>query len=112
MQKVLLLQEDDIQFIEKLADKVAEKLKPSLQTTPSSSVKEKVYLTRKDAAKKLGISPPSVDKFVLDGVLPKLGLGKRGRFRLEDVENLFENLNKYYYQQRKSPYKELKKENS
>ena len=100
MEKVLLLQSDDSQFIDRIAERVVEKLKPSLQPVTTQPKQEKIYLTRKGTAEKLGVSTPTVDQFVIDGILPKLGSGKRTRFRLEDVENLFENLGKYYHRQR------------
>jgi excisionase family DNA binding protein len=100
MEKVLLLNPDDSQFIERIAEKVAEKLKLAIQPSNIPLKQDKIYLTRKNAAKKLEVSPPTLDQFVLDGILPKLGSGKRTRFRQEDVENLFENLDKYYHRQR------------
>lgn len=113
MEKVLLLQPDDSQFIDRLAEKVAEKLRPSLQPITTPPKQDKVYLTRKDAALKLGVSAPTIDQFVIDGILPKLGSGKRARFRFEDVDNLFENLEKYHHKSRsKTPYIRIKKENA
>jgi excisionase family DNA binding protein len=113
MEKVILLQPDDTQFIERIAEKVAEKLRPSFQSIQTPLKQEKVYLTRKDAAIKLGVSTPTIDQFVIDGILPKLGSGKRARFRFEDVENLFENLDKIYHKSRsKIPYIRIKKENA
>jgi excisionase family DNA binding protein len=102
MEKVFLLQSDDNQFIDKLAERVAEKLKSALTKPEITPKQEKIYLTRKQTAKKLGISPPTVDQLVADNVLTKLGTGKRGRFRLEDIENLYENFDKYYRRQRKN----------
>jgi hypothetical protein len=99
---VILLQPDDAKFIEKLAERVAEKLRYTL-TIPTTPIKhEKIYLTRKDTAIKLGVSAPTVDQFVSDNILTKLGSGKRTRFRLEDVENIYENLDKYYRRSRKN----------
>ena len=99
---VILLQPDDAKFIEKLAEKVAEKLRPSLIRVDGSPKSEKIYLTRKNTAEKLGVSAPTVDQFVSDGILPKLGSGKRARFRSEDVDNLYENIGKYYRRSRKN----------
>jgi len=112
MEKVLLVQSDDKQFIDTLAERLAEKLKPALSQTIPIPNHDKIYLTRKKTAEKLGVSTPTVDQFVNDGILPKLGSGKRARYRLEDVENLYENLDMYYRRQRKSDIKEIKKENT
>ena len=100
METVMILRPDDAKFIELIAEKVAEKLRPSLQRPELSLKQEKKYLTRKKTAEKLDISPPTVDRYVVDGLLTKLGKGKGARFRLEDVENLFENQNKYRYHHR------------
>jgi hypothetical protein len=102
METVILIKPDDVKFIELIAEKVAEKLRPSLVNLSPPIKEEKIYLTRKGAAERLCVSSPTIDQFVIDGILPKLGHGKRARYRLEDVENLYENLNKYYKKKRKN----------
>ena len=97
MEKVLLLRADDEQFIDLIASKVAEKLIPQIQQPPSLIKQEKVYLTRIDTARFLKVSPPTVDRYVDDHQLTKLGHGKGARFRMEDVENLYERQNDYKY---------------
>ena len=88
-------------LVEQIAIKVYNSLKPIIQNQ-EAPVKTNTYLTRKHTAEKLGVSAPTVDQFVADGILPKLGTGKRARFRHEDVENLYENLGKYYRRSRKN----------
>lgn len=46
------------------------------------------YLSREQAAKKLGISLPTLDKYTKSGVLTKYQLGNTGTFRykLSDIE--------------------------
>jgi len=100
----MLISPDDSKFIEVIAEKVADKLRATFQRPEQTATQEKIYLTRKRTAEKLGISSPTVDQFVHDGILEKLGSGKRTRFRLEDVENLFENLDKFYKRQRKNTH--------
>jgi hypothetical protein len=102
METIMTLKLDDAKFIELIAEKVAEKLRPSLQITEPIFKQEKVYLTRKAAAAKLGITPPTLDSLVNDQILLKLGKGKRGRFKAADIENLYENLDKYYRRPRKN----------
>jgi excisionase family DNA binding protein len=97
MEKVLLVHSDDNQFINQLAEKVAEIILPAIQQPVQPPKPEKVYLTRKETAKALDVSPPTVDRFVADKLLTKYGTGKSARFRSDEVEAFYENQNKYKY---------------
>jgi hypothetical protein len=103
---VVLIQPDDARFIDKLADRILEKLKPALDSPKKDlPIKETVYLTRKQASEILKVSAPTLDGYVQDNLIERLGgKGKRGRFRYEDVINLYENLDQYYHRQRKNPH--------
>lgn len=67
---------------------------------------KRTYLTRKQAYTKIGITGPTLDGMVKDSVIEKLGTGKRGRFRAEDVQDVYENLNKFLYKRKNTTYKE------
>ncbi|MCD6255638.1 MAG: helix-turn-helix domain-containing protein [Deltaproteobacteria bacterium] len=58
---------------------------------------QKRILNRKDAASYLGISPSMLDKLVARGDLPRVKLGKRVIFKIEDLEGLLER-----YRERRS----------
>ena len=47
-------------------------------------------LTRKEVAEWLGVSPPTVSCMAHEGRLPYSLVGKRMRFRMEDVRRLVE----------------------
>jgi hypothetical protein len=84
--------------IDQLAKLVSEILLTDLKNNSTSTViKRTEYLTRKEAYLRLGITGPTFDKLILRAKIDKLGTGKSARFRKEDVEHIFENLNKLLY---------------
>lgn len=71
--------------------KVAERIE-SLFTVVSSPQNDKPvpeYVSRDGAAKALGVSPRSIDRFAASGSLTKYRIGSRTRFKLEEVLSLF-----------------------
>ncbi|MFN0175509.1 MAG: helix-turn-helix transcriptional regulator [Saprospiraceae bacterium] len=71
----------------RIAEHVVEKLKPILSKSSSSlqSTPEDTLLTRKEAAKKLKVSEPTLRKMYTEGTLKAYGIGTR-RIRLKSSE--------------------------
>ena len=83
-------------LVSEISEKIIDKMKGILPIPK----KEKVYLSRKKASEKLGISAPTLDSYVEKQLIMKYGKGKNTRFLLDDIENFYENLNKIYYKQK------------
>ena len=60
-------------------------------------MEQKRVFGRKEAASYLGISPSMLDKLVAQGALPRVKLGRRVIFKIEDLEGLLER-----YRERRS----------
>ena len=48
---------------------------------------ERLVLTRVEAAEMIGVSVPTLWRLVKDGLIPHVMIGKRARYRREDIEN-------------------------
>ncbi|HPQ35696.1 MAG TPA: hypothetical protein PK563_14480 [Tenuifilaceae bacterium] len=85
--------------VESLAVSVSEiiweKIKKELPKPQEKKSPE--YLTRKQSYTRLGIAGPTFDKLVKETNTVQFGRGKGGRFRKEDVEYIYENLNQLLY---------------
>ena len=74
------------------AKEIVNELMPFLKDHCFQLVKElglqESYLSREEAAKKLGITLPTLDKYTKNGILTKYQLGDSGTFRykLSDIE--------------------------
>jgi len=55
-------------------------------STLNSAKKDEEYLTRKDTAKTLGVSLPTVDAYTKDGILKGYRVGSRVRYKKHEVE--------------------------
>jgi len=53
-------------------------------------MEQKRVFGRKEAASYLGVSPSMLDKLVAQGILPRIKLGRRVIFKVEDLEGLLE----------------------
>lgn len=88
--------------IESLANTVSEIILENLKNripTPIEKTKPE-YLTRKQSYTRLGIAAPTFDSLVLKTHTEKLGTGKGAKFRKEDVEYIYENLNQLLYKRK------------
>ena len=53
--------------------------------------KEEIYLTTKQAAKKLNVDPSTLYRWEKDNYLRPVRLGSKRRYRLSDIEKLMDN---------------------
>jgi len=90
--------------IDLLVQQISEKIIKKMDANPTVKEEEitvSQLLTRKQAYTELGVTPPTFDSYVEDGIITNVGgKGKRARFRREDVTNAYENMNKILYQRR------------
>lgn len=97
-EKILLSSIPMNTLVDRISAKVVEKITQKPKYEPPAEIK--VYLTRKQAYTKLGCTGPTLDEYVRKGILPKIGRGKGARFRYQDVENIYENLDQFYYKRK------------
>lgn len=85
---------------ESISEMVIMKINSKIPPVNESPIQEKRYLSRKQSYEKIGITGPTFDNFVDAKIIEKLGTGKRARFRYEDVDNIYENLNDFLYKRK------------
>ena len=94
MNSFLLIEPNDETFINQLADSLVDriivKITPILSKT-NPIKQDKVYLTRKRAAEKLLVTPQTLDRYVQEGLIKKLGAGKPSRYHEEEIQLFYEN---------------------
>ena len=79
-------------------NEVVKELLPFLKERMDELIKKcsypEVYMTRDEAAKKLGISLPTLDKYTKDGVLKKYRLTntETQRYKASEIELAFEEI--------------------
>ncbi len=88
--------------IESLAKSVSEIIIADIRNNiPVPAEKPKPeYLTRKQSYKRLGIAGQTFDSLIIRTQTEKLGTGKGAKFRKEDVEYIYENLNQLLYRRK------------
>lgn len=80
---------------DRIAEHVVEKIKPILSKSSNAlqSTPEDTLLTRKEAAKKLKVSEPTLRKMYTEGTLKAYGIGtRRIRLKNSDVLSALDNL--------------------
>jgi excisionase family DNA binding protein len=58
------------------------------------------YLTRKEAAKRLGISLVTLHRYSLDGLIPSYRIGTRIRYKRAEIEDALINVQEIKYKKR------------
>lgn len=86
-------------FVVASADRALEDMKKLLNEHIPNREGNK-QITRKEVAVLLNVSPPTVDKYTAEGLLVKIGVGKRARYQLDAVEAARAEINKSLYKQR------------
>ncbi len=77
------------------------KITPILSKT-NPIKQDKGYLTRKKAYETLKVTGQTLDSYVEQGLLHKLGKGKSSRYYQEEIDLFYENKDKYYRRPRKN----------
>ena len=96
MGNLLLSEVPTDQLAEKVAAIVIDRMK-LLYPIPE---KKPHYLTRKETAIHLELSPPTVDTYTSQGLLVKYGKGKGARYILEEVDLFRSTLNNRKHKKR------------
>ncbi len=83
--ELIITTKDDLRRI------ILEAIKESSSEKPSSEPKE-LLIDKKEAAKILGVSVPTIDNYRRNGILPSYRFGNRVRFRYSEVINIVDNV--------------------
>lgn len=77
---------------EELQSIIAEAVKEQLSTFFAKKPKDERLRTRKEVAKLLNVSLPTLHTWTKDGVINAIRIGDSVRYRLEDIEDALENI--------------------
>ena len=87
---------------ERLGALIEQKLKEANDIPPSKADDSKGYATRKEVAKKLRISLPTLNSLTKEGILTGYRLGNRLLYKSDEVEQAIEQISTQKYKRHQS----------
>lgn len=87
MEKQIIINFPIEEIIKKITEESTERiLKRITLELEQKKSPENEELTRKQTAEYLAITPPTVDRYTIEGLLKKYGSGKRARYLIKEVD--------------------------
>jgi len=94
MKKIIIYETTQEEMLLKFDELLTARFSELTKSLQQKAQAEIIY-TRQDAAKRLGFSLPTFDRYVKDGLINGYKIGSRTRYKESDVLHALHNIKKY-----------------